>query len=46
MLIAETGWNIWFIAERTNTCLDAFKAVMVRFETNAVHWKALNWYSA
>lgn len=29
------------IVERTNARLNAFKAILVRFETN-VHWKALN----
>jgi hypothetical protein len=23
--------------------LDAFKAILVRFETNAIHWKALHY---
>ncbi len=31
-----------FVVERTNARLDAFKAVLVRFETNTIHWKALN----
>lgn len=31
-----------FVVERTNAWLDAFKAILVRFETNAMHWKALN----
>ena len=31
-----------FVAERTNAWLDAFKAILVRFETNKIHWKALN----
>lgn len=31
-----------FVVERTNAWMDAFKAVLIRFETNAVHWKALN----
>jgi len=31
-----------FVVERTNAWMDAFKAILVRFETNAVHWKALN----
>ena len=31
-----------FVVERTNAWLDAFKAVLVRFETNKIHWKALN----
>ena len=31
-----------FVVERTNAWLDAFKAILIRFETNSVHWKALN----
>lgn len=31
-----------FVVERTNAWLDAFKAILVRFETNKIHWKALN----
>ena len=31
-----------FVVERTNAWLDAFKAILVRFETNAIHWKVLN----
>lgn len=31
-----------FVVERTNAWLDAFKAILVRFETNEIHWKALN----
>ena len=31
-----------FVVERTNAWLDAFKALLVRFETNKIHWKALN----
>ena len=31
-----------FVIERTNAWLDAFKAILVRFETNKIHWKALN----
>ncbi len=31
-----------FVIERTNARLDAFKAILIRFETNALHWKALN----
>ncbi len=31
-----------FVIERTNAWLDAFKAVLIRFETNSIHWKALN----
>ena len=30
-----------FVIERTNAWLDAFKALLVRFETN-VHWKELD----
>ena len=31
-----------FVIERTNAWLDAFKALLVRFETNKNHWKALH----
>ena len=31
-----------FVVERTNAWLDAFKALLVRFETKKSHWKALN----
>ena len=31
-----------FVIERTNAWLDSFKAILVRFETNSIHWKALN----
>ncbi len=31
-----------FVIERTNAWLDAFKALLVRFETNKTHWKALH----
>jgi transposase len=31
-----------FVIERTNAWLDAFKALLVRFETNKIHWKALH----
>jgi len=30
-----------FVVERTNAWLDAFKAILVRFETNNSHWKSL-----
>ncbi|MEZ5197142.1 MAG: hypothetical protein R2764_12265 [Bacteroidales bacterium] len=31
-----------FVVERTNAWLDAFKAILIRFETNKIHWKGLN----
>lgn len=31
-----------YVVERTNAWLDAFKAILVRFETNKIHWRALN----
>ena len=31
-----------FVIERTNAWMDAFKAILVRFETNKTHWKAMN----
>ena len=31
-----------FVIERTNAWLDAFKALLVRFETKQLHWRALH----
>ena len=31
-----------YVIERTNAWLDGFKALLMRFETNKMHWKALN----
>ena len=31
-----------FVIERTNAWMDSFKALLVRFETNPIHWKSLN----
>lgn len=41
-LIDELLYKNRFVIERTNAWMDAFKAVLVRFETNKIHWKALN----
>lgn len=41
-LFDELLYKCRFVVERTNAWLDAFKAVLVRFETNAIHWKALD----
>ena len=38
----EMLYKCRFVIERTNAWLDAFKAILVRFETNSIHWKALN----
>ncbi len=38
----ELLYKTRYVIERTNAWLDAFKAILVRFETNAIHWKALN----
>lgn len=32
-----------FVIERTNAWIDAFKALLVRFETNKIHWKSLHY---
>ena len=32
-----------FVIEGTNAWLNAFKALLVRFETNKIHWKALHY---
>jgi transposase len=31
-----------FVIERTNAWLDAFKALLIRFETKQLHWRALH----
>lgn len=31
-----------FVVERTNDWIDPFKAILVCFETNKIHWGALN----
>ncbi len=41
-LFDELLYKCMFVIERTNAWLDAFKVFLVRFETNAIHWKALN----
>lgn len=41
-LFDELLYECRFVVERTNAWLDAFKAILVRFETNSLHWKALN----
>lgn len=41
-LFGDLLYKCRFVVERTNTWFDAFKAILARFETNAIHWKALN----
>jgi len=41
-LFYELLYKCRFVVERTNAWMNAFKAVMNRFKTMAVHWKALN----
>ena len=41
-LFDELLYQFRFVIERTNARLDAFNVIRVRFETNAIHWKALN----
>lgn len=41
-LFDELLYRYRFVVERTNAWLDAFKAILVRYETNKIHWKALN----
>lgn len=38
----ELLYKCRFVIERTNAWLDSFKAILMRFETNKTHWKALN----
>lgn len=37
----EVLYKTRFVIERTNAWLDAFKAILIRFETNNLHWKGL-----
>jgi len=41
-LLDELLYKKRFVIERTNAWLDAFKAILIRFETKKSHWKALN----
>lgn len=41
-LIDDLLYKCRFVIERTNAWMDSFKAILVRFETNKIHWKALN----
>lgn len=41
-LFDEQLYEDRYVIERTNAWLDAFKAIIIRFETNKIHWKALN----
>ena len=41
-LFDELLYKCRFVIERTNAWLDAFKALLVRFETNKTHWKSLH----
>jgi transposase len=41
-LLDELLYKKRFVIERTNAWLDAFKAILTRFETNVLHWKTLN----
>lgn len=41
-LFDELLYKCRYVIERTNAWMDAFKALLVRFETNKTHWKALN----
>jgi len=41
-LFDELLYKCRFVIERTNAWMDAFKALLIRFETNKIHWKALN----
>jgi len=41
-ILDEELYKVRFVVERTNAWLDAFKAILIRFETNKIHWKSLN----
>ena len=38
----ELLYKCRFVIERTNAWLDSFKSILVRFETNKIHWKSLH----
>jgi len=42
-LFDELLYKCKFVIERTNAWLDAFKAILIRFETNKIHWKAMHY---
>lgn len=42
VLFDEELYQKRFVIERTNAWLDAFKAILIRFETNEINWKALH----
>lgn len=39
----ELLYKCRFVIERTNAWIDDFKALLVRFEINKIHWKALHY---
>lgn len=41
-LFDEMLYKCRFVIERTNAWVDAFKTLLVRFETNKYHWRALH----
>ena len=41
IIFDEVLYKTRFVIERTNAWLDAFKAVLIRFETNDLYWKGL-----
>jgi transposase len=42
-LLDELLYKCRFVIERTNAWIDAFKALLIRFETSEVHWKSLHY---
>jgi hypothetical protein len=41
-LLDDLLYKCRFVIERTNAWMDSFKTLLIRFETNKIHWKALN----
>lgn len=41
-LFDDVLYKCRYVVERTNVWMDAFKAILIRFETNKIHWKGLN----
>ncbi len=41
IIIDDLLYKCRFVMARTNACLDAFKVILIRFETNQIHVKHL-----
>lgn len=41
-LLDEFLYKCRFVIQRTNAWVDGLKAILIRFETNKIHWRVLN----